>query len=85
MNNFRVTVVQIVSLFTMNVVRSLQILVTLMMVALRSSKTSVLTRATRRNIQEDGILHSHRHENHNSYITLAGLVLWRGHNVILIK
>jgi hypothetical protein len=28
----------------------------------------VLTRATRRNNQEDGILHSHRHENLKSYI-----------------
>jgi hypothetical protein len=30
---------------------------------LSSSGTLVLTRATRRNIQEDGILHSHRREN----------------------
>jgi hypothetical protein len=28
---------------------------------------SVLTRATRRNILEDGILHSHHHENLESY------------------
>jgi hypothetical protein len=34
-----------------------------MMVAICSSETSVLTRATRRHIPKDGILHSHRCEN----------------------
>jgi hypothetical protein len=32
-----------------------------------SSETPVLTRATRRNDPEDGILHSHRRENLKSY------------------
>jgi hypothetical protein len=43
--------------------------------ALCSSETSVLTRATRPNIPENGILHSHRRENLKSYIALTGWVL----------
>jgi hypothetical protein len=54
-----------------NVVSNLLILVTVMMEALRSSDTSILTRATRRHIPEDNILHSHSRENLKSYIALT--------------
>jgi hypothetical protein len=56
-----------------NVVPSSPIIVTLME-ALSSSETSILTRATWRNIPEDAILHSHRSENLKSYI-VSGLMI----------
>jgi hypothetical protein len=49
----------------------MRILVTLMMEALRSTKASVLTRATRRNIREDDILHSHRRKNLKYFIAVS--------------
>jgi hypothetical protein len=54
-------------LVTANVVPGSPIFVTLNMEALYSSETSVITRVKRRNILEDGILHSHRRKNLKSY------------------
>jgi hypothetical protein len=50
-------------LVSANVVPSSPILVSLMMEVLYASETSVLTRSTRRYIQGDGFLYSHRREN----------------------
>jgi hypothetical protein len=58
-----------------SVVPSSPILVTLME-ALGSSKTSVLTGATRHNIPEDTILHSHCSENLKSYKKVMSLTEW---------
>jgi hypothetical protein len=55
------------------------------MEALGSSDTSVLTRATGRNIPEDCILHSHRRKSLKSYIALTGWTLQRRRNVSPVK
>jgi hypothetical protein len=50
-------------LITANIVPNSSILVTIVLEEIASPETSVLIRAARRNIPEEGILHSHRREN----------------------
>jgi hypothetical protein len=60
---------------TAEVDHSSLIVFTLMLEAVHSCETSVLTRTPRRNITEDGILHSHSRENNISCVALTGWTL----------
>jgi hypothetical protein len=58
------------SLVTANALPSPMVLFVLMTEAIRSSETSVATRAAPHHILEDGILHIHSRENLKSYVTI---------------
>jgi hypothetical protein len=74
-----------IQLVIANIVPSSPFLVILMKGAIRCPETSVLTRATRRTIPEDAILHSHRGKNPKSYIALTGWALNLRRNVSPVR
>jgi hypothetical protein len=72
---FLLSVLQL--LVTANVVPNSQNLLKLMMEAIRSSETLILTRATQHNISEHSILHGHRLKSHNASSCFRPF--WIGH------
>jgi hypothetical protein len=72
-------------LITANVVPSSLMFLTLMIEAICSSETSLHTRATRRQILEDGMLHNHRREILKSCGELTGWALYWRRNVSSVR
>jgi hypothetical protein len=56
-----------------------------MMEAIRSFETWVLTRVTRCDIPEDGMIHSYRRENLKSFIALTDWAQYQRRNMFLVK
>jgi hypothetical protein len=72
-------------LVTANVVLRSLIILILLIEAIHSTETSVLTRAARRHIPEDGFLLNHSRENLKSYIVLTAWALFRRCNVFHMR
>jgi hypothetical protein len=65
-------IASIIRMLVTDNVPSSPILIALIMKAIRSSERSVLTKTTRHNTPEDGIIHSYLFENLKYYIALTG-------------
>jgi TRAP-type C4-dicarboxylate transport system permease large subunit len=73
----------VLQLLVTDVVPSWLIVSTLMLEAIYSSETSVLTRTTLRHNQQDAILQSHCRKTLKSFIALTGRVLYRRYMCLL--